>query len=155
MKFDQMTPEQQEAFRDAFLTIISVKSQEEQRYTEQFFRLLVLGNGTGVVLLATFMGALVHNNGAVGSLRTPLIIFSIGAILAALVYVPLMLVANQASIAIFQQITEFFLNKKDVETIEGYGFNKRGSVVVFSLLISSLLAFVIASVFCIRILGRL
>jgi hypothetical protein len=155
MKFSQMTEEQQDAIRETFLTVISVRSQEEQRYTEQFFLLLVLGNGTGVFLLATFMGALVTTNKAVGSLRVPLILFSIGAFLAAFVYVPLTAVANQATVNAFQQITDFFLDKKELEAIQPYGFNRRGLFIVWSLLLLSFLAFGVALIVCIRILGRL
>ena len=57
MKYKEMSKEQQEAFRSLFLNALSIKSQEEQQYTQQFFRLLVLGNGTGIVLLVSFIGA--------------------------------------------------------------------------------------------------
>lgn len=59
MKYKDMTDEQKEAFRGFFLMALTVKTQEEKAYTDQFFRLLMLGNGTGIALLATFMGALV------------------------------------------------------------------------------------------------
>ena len=73
----------------------------------------------GIVLLATFMGAVVRNNAQVSMLRTPLIMFFIGALLAALVYVPLSAVASQATTNVTTQVTELFLNKKEFEELQG------------------------------------
>jgi len=69
MKFKEMNDEQQEAFKSFFLMVLTVKTQEEQQYTQQFFRLLMLGNGTGIALLATFMGALVRNDQHITQLK--------------------------------------------------------------------------------------
>jgi uncharacterized membrane protein len=97
MKFKDMTDYQREAFRELFLTALAVRTTEEQQYTQQFYRLLMLGNGTGIALLATFMGALVSENKQVTQLRTPMIVFLVGACVASLVYLPLMSVANAAT----------------------------------------------------------
>ena len=155
MKFEEMDKPQQEAFRSLFITALTVRTQEEQQYTQQFYRLLMLGNGTGIALLATFMGALVRNNQQVIQLRTPMIVFLVGASVASLVYLPLMSVANAATNNITTQVTEFFLNKKEVETLQGYGLNPAGRIVVTLLLFASLVLFVIGVVMCIRILGRI
>jgi hypothetical protein len=153
MKFKDMNEYQQEAFRELFLTALTVRTQEEQQYSQQFYRLLMLGNGTGIALLATFIGALVRDNKQVTQLRTPMIVFLVGACVASLVYLPLMSVANAATNNITNQVTEFFLNKRDVETLQGYGLNLAGRIVVKFLLFASLTLFVIGV--CIRILGRL
>jgi hypothetical protein len=155
MKFEEMDEPQQEAFKSLFITALTVRTQEEQQYTQQFYRLLMLGNGTGIALLATFMGALVRNNQQVIQLRTPMIVFLVGASVASLVYLPLMSVANAATNNITTQVTEFFLNKKEVETLQGYGLNPAGRIVVTLLLFASLVLFVIGVVMCIRILGRI
>ncbi len=72
VKFQEMNEKQQDAIKQVILIALNVRSQEEQKYTHEFYRLLVLGNGMGMVLLATFMGAVVHNNGQVSMLKTPL-----------------------------------------------------------------------------------
>jgi hypothetical protein len=100
MKFGQMSAEQQEAFREALLTVMSVKSQEEHTPSSSS---------------ATFMGALVTTNRGTAGLRIPLILFAVGGFLAAFVYVPLMAVANQASLNAFQQITDFFWIRKSLK----------------------------------------
>jgi len=143
MKYKDMSKEQQDAFKGYFLMALTVKTQEEKAYTDQFFRLLMLANGTGIALLATFMGALIRNAQQVVQLKTPMVIFLIGACIAALVYVPLMAVANTATNVIATQVTDFFLNNKDLETIQGYGLSLRGRVVVMLLLLASLILFVI------------
>ena len=109
----------------------------------------------GIVLLATFMGAVVRNNAQVSMLRTPLIMFFIGALLAALVYVPLSAVASQATTNVTTQVTELFLNKKEFEELQGYGLNCAGRVVVNILLLSSLIMFGMGVYKCISVLGRL
>jgi hypothetical protein len=52
-------------------------------------------------------------------------------------------------------VSEFFLNKKELETIQGYGLNVAGRIVVSFLLFASLVLFVVGVVLVIRILGRL
>lgn len=155
MKYTEMSDEQQEAFRGFFLMVLSTKSQEEKAYTDQFFNLLVIANGTGIALLATFMGALVKNAQQIVQLRTPMIIFLVGAFLAALVYLPLMSVANAATNNISTQVTDFFLDKKDLETIQTFGLNCAGRIIVSLLLLTSLLLFVVGVAMCIRILSRI
>ena len=113
----------------------------------------MLGNGTGIALLATFMGALVRNAQQIVQLKTPMIVFLIGAFIAASVYFPLMSVASAATNNITAQVTDFFLNKKDIETMQGYGLNRAGRAVVMLLLFASLVLFVIGVAMCIRILG--
>lgn len=155
MKFQEMDEKQKDAIKDVILIALNVRTQEEQKYTHESYRLLVLGNGMGIVLLATFMGAVVPNNGQVTMLKTPLIMFFIGALLAALVYVPLTAVASQATNNITNQVTEFFLNKKEFEELQGYGLNCAGRIVVNVLLLSSLVMFSWGVYKCIGVLGRL
>jgi len=115
----------------------------------------MLANGTGIALLATFMGALVRNAVEIVQLKTPMVIFLVGAFLAALVYLPLMSVANAATNNITSQVTDFFLNKKDIETMQGYSLNRAGRTVVMLLQVTSLILFVIGVATCIPILGRI
>lgn len=107
MKYKEMTDEQKEAFRGFLLMALTAKTQEEKAYTDQFFRLLMLGNGTGIALLATFTGALVRNAQQIVQLKTPMIVFLIGAFIAASVYFPLMSVANAATNNITAQSYRF------------------------------------------------
>lgn len=153
MKYEDMTQEQQEAFRGLLLNIVGIKSQEGQQYTQQFYRLLILGNGTGIVLLATFMGAVADQSAQLTPLVAPLIKFFIGAILAALVFFPLMGVANQATVHIGNQVNAFFLNQLDIEQFQGYGLNKLGRLIIYALLIGSLVAFSMGVYQCIGILS--
>lgn len=152
MKFQDMTREQQEAFSGLLLNIVSIKSQEEQQYTRQFFHLLILGNGVGIVLLATLMATMAGDAAQLIGLATPLIKFFVGAILAALVFFPLMAVSNQATVYIGGQVTRFFMNEIDIEEFRGYGLNKLERLVINVLLVSSLLAFSLGVYECIVVL---
>jgi len=143
MKFKEMNDSQQDAIKEVLLIGLNVRTQDERKYTYEFYRLLALGNGMGIVLLGTFMGAVIDKSGQVSMLRTPLILFCIGALLAALVYVPLFSVANAATVNVTEQVTEFFLNRKEFETIRGFDLNCAGRVVVLVLLFSSLTMFAV------------
>ncbi len=152
MKFQDMTREQQEAFSGLLLNIVSIKSQEEQQFTQQFFRLLILGNGMGIVLLATFMATMSGDSAQLLGLATPLLKFFVGAILAALVFFPLMAVSNQATIYIGGQVTKFFLNEIDIEEFRAYGLNKLERLAINVLLVGSLVAFSLGVYECIGVL---
>jgi hypothetical protein len=155
MKYKEMSDEQKEAFRGFLLMALTVRTQEEKQYTDQFLRLLMLANGTGIALLASFMGALIRNTQQIVQLKTPMIIFLVGTFVGALVYLPMMSVAADATTNITTQVTDFFLNKKEIETMQGYGLNRAGRVVVRLLLFASLVLFVVGVAMCIRILGRI
>jgi len=94
MKYSDMSEAQKAAFRDILGTIINIKSQEEQKYIHDGYRLLVLGNGAGIAILAAFMGSLASHGNKISGLIIPLTLFTIGVVLAALTYVPLIAVSN-------------------------------------------------------------
>lgn len=150
MKFKELSSDQRQAYQALLINIVEVKQQEEAMYAQQFYKLLVLGNGAGIVLLATFMGAVTSNAHIIKALLSPLILFSFGAVLAAAIYFPLMGVANQATQHTLRQVNEFFQNKLDLDQIQGYGFNKKGIFVLWSLNISSLVCFSIGLYLCVE-----
>ncbi len=142
MKYKDMDQTQKEAYKDILLHMINIKSQEEQEYSRQYLRFLTLGNGSGILLLSAFMGSMAENSTLIATLVDPLIKFSIGAILSALMYFPFMVVSNQATISITNQVDLFFRNEMNIEDIQGYGFSKLGILIVWLLKISSFLALI-------------
>ncbi|OGW43752.1 MAG: hypothetical protein A2Y66_00040 [Nitrospirae bacterium RBG_13_41_22] len=130
MKYSDMSEAQKAAFRDILGTIIKIKSQEEQKYIHDGYRLLVLGNGAGTAILATFMGSLASHGSKISGLIIPLTLFTIGVVLAALTYVPLIAVSNQATINVTNQITDFFWIKKMLKRCKDMVLQKGG--VLFS-----------------------
>lgn len=152
MKYKDMDDKQQKAFCGLLLNVVSIKSQEEQQYTQQFFRLLIIANGAGIALLTTFMGAVAGNDSQLAELVSPLITFLFGAISASLVFFPLVAVSNQATVRITNQVQEFFLNNLDVTEFQGYGFSRIGRLIVFILLFLSIVAFGFGVYQCIEIL---
>lgn len=150
-----MSEAQQAAFRDFLGTVINIKSQEEQKYIHDGYRLLVLGNGAGIAILATFMGSLASHGNKISGLIVPLTLFTMGVVLAALTYVPLIAVSNQATVNVTNQVTEFFLNKKDVEALQGYGFTKKGRLILAILLVGSFIMFCVGTYMCLSLLNGL
>lgn len=155
MKYNEMDDSQQAAFRDFLMQSVDRRINEETEYTNQLYRLLVLGNGTGIVLLATFMGSIAAEGRSISPLVPPLWKFFIGAVLAACIYFPLMAVASQATLSIANQVVAFFKNELDVEDLQGYGLNKLGRMIVLLLAISSLLLFGVGVYQCMAILSKL
>jgi hypothetical protein len=92
--FRDLDPNQKEAVRELLLRGIDRRIREDIEYTNQIFRLLIVGNGAGVALLATFMGAVAANGHPVSALVTPLWKFFLGCISAAFIYWPLVAVAS-------------------------------------------------------------
>jgi len=152
VKFKEMDKDQKDAYKNILLHMIQIKSQEEQEFGRQFLRLLTLGNGSGILLLSTFMGAISSNSENISALVDPLIKFSVGAILAALMYFPFLAVSHQATASIVNQVDQFLRNQISIDDIRGYGLSKKGRVVVFVLQVSSLIAFVWGLYECVIIL---
>lgn len=139
--FKDLDPAQQEAFRELVLRAVDKRIREEMHYTNQVFRLLVFGNGAGVALLATFMGAVAATGNPVGELVTPLWKFFFGSVSAALIYGPLFAVAGQATNHMGEMASKFILNEIEIESMQGYSLNRRGRLVVGFLALVSLLFF--------------
>lgn len=72
MKFSELSPEQKTAYQELFAAAYQTRIQDQHQYTQTGFRLLILGNGAGIALLATFMGAVAGESGEFGQLIAPL-----------------------------------------------------------------------------------
>lgn len=153
-KFKDFDDNQKDALKDLLLIAIERKIKEEIELTNQIFRLLILGNGAGIALLATFMGAIAATENPISELVSPLWKFLIGAVLAALIYAPLFAVASQATIHVSNQVLEFLQNKIDLETIEGWGLSQTGLKLVRLLALLSLISFFWGVYQCISILEK-
>ena len=154
MKYQDMDVSQKDAFRELCMLFVERRIREDVEFTNQFFRLLVLGNGAGIAILATFMGAIAGKGHTVALLVAPLWKFFLGSVFAASIYFPLMLVAIQATIVVSNQIIEFFQNQRDSAEITGYGLNRFGKFVVFTLAFLSLVMFITGVHQCISILSK-
>lgn len=136
-----MDQDQKEAYKSILLQIINVKTQEEQEYGRQFLRLLTLGNGSGIVILSAFMGSIAEKSQFIAYFSAPLMKFSIGLVLSAITYIPLLAVSNQATKHYASQIDQFFRNIIDIESFQSYGFSKLGKNLVILLQLGSLVFF--------------
>lgn len=141
MKYKDMDQNQKEAYQSILLHIINVKTQEEQEYGRQFLRLLTLGNGSGIVILSAFMGSIADKSEFIAYFTAPLMKFSIGLVLSAITYIPLLAVSNQATIHFTNQVDKFFRNTLDIESFQSYGFSNMGRNLVILLQLGSLAFF--------------
>ena len=152
MKFKELDSEQKTAFTQFFCNIQNIKTQEEQNIVNQFYRLLIVGNGAGILLLSTFMGALTANGRPIAQLLSPLLKFLIGAALATFILFFAMGIASQAVVHMERQIKEIFHNVLDVENYQGYGFSKGGMRILRAIILGSLTMFIWGVVQCVLIL---
>lgn len=153
-KFKEFDNNQKSAFKELLFIIIERRIKEEIEYTSHVFKFLVLGNGTGIALLATFMGGIAATGNPISELVSPLWKFLIGATLAAFIYVPLFAVASQATIHTVDQVSDFLQSKLDFEDIKGWSLNKKGLLVVQVLASASLILFFWGVYQCISILEK-
>lgn len=153
--FRDLDADQKDAFKELVLRAIDRRVREEIEYTNQVNRLLLLGNGAGVAILVTFMGSVASHGNPLAEFAAPLWKFFIGCVLAALIYLPTLAVASQATFHIEKQAMSFFQNEIDLDTLRGYGFNRFGQWVISSLSLASLLFFSWGVYQCIQILKSL
>lgn len=153
--FKDLDDSQKDAIKELVIRGIDRRIHEETEYTSQIFRLLILGNGAGVVLLTTFMGAVAAAGNPIASLVTPLWKFFLGSVSAALIYAPLMAVASNATKHSANQAIAFFKNELEIESLQGYGLNKLGILIVRILVLVSFLFFAWGVYQCIQILHSL
>lgn len=153
-KFQDFDDNQKGALKDLLLIAIERKIKEEIELTNQIFKLLILGNGAGIALLAAFIGAIAATGHPISELVSPLWKFLFGAVFAALIYAPLFAVASQATIHVSNQVVEFLQNKKDLEDMQSWGLSQTGLIFVRLLALSSLITFFWGVYQCISILER-
>jgi hypothetical protein len=126
--------------------VAEIKSAESQEISRAGLQLLVIGNGAGILVLATFMGVIVQKGDSLSDLISSLIAFLVGATSGALMYVPLIAVASDAASHLGTTIEKFFNDQIELEELQGYSLNKRGKLVVNGLLLLSILCFVVGVV---------
>jgi hypothetical protein len=146
MKFSEITDRKAEALKSLYLTILSIKVQEEQELTRSGMKYLLFGNTGGIALLTTFFARLSEHNLSASAFKSSLVLYVLGAFLAAFIYLPLIGVASNASSHYGDIIEKFFRDELNLENMQGYGFTPRGRIIVLSLLGSSITSFAIATI---------
>jgi hypothetical protein len=154
-KFKEFDDDQRGALKEFLLCALDRRVKEDMENTNHAYKLLALGNGAGIALLASFIGVVAGRGQEVGDLVAPLWKFLLGCVLAALIYAPLMAVASQAVTHQANQAIQFIRNEIDLEQMQGWGLSKRGRLVVSILALSSLALFIAGVVQCIWILNSL
>ncbi len=149
MKFSQLDARNAEAIAGFYIKIAEITAAQSQQLAQDGLRLLVLGNGAGVAILATFLGGIIQNGKPVDDLLVPLIWFLIGVVFAALVYLPLIVVASDTAKHIGEGIEKFFKDEVNLEELQGYGLTKRGVFLVNTFLLLSIICFVVGIILCI------
>ncbi len=120
MKYSEMNDDQKEAFREYYMLVLQTRIAEGQKYSDQVLRFLILGNGAGILLLATFMGTLAGNNKNFSMMVNPLMGFVLGLLFASLVFIPLLYIANKSANKISNQSIDFFFNQSDTCNLRDY-----------------------------------
>jgi hypothetical protein len=154
-KFRELDSDQKAMAKEMLMRAIDRRVKEDIEYTNHVYRLLVLGNGAGIVLLASFIGVIAGKGQSVTELVPPLWKFLLGCILAALIYAPHMAVATQAVNHAAAQTLQFLKNEIELESIQGWVLNKRGQRVVALLALLSFALFVVGVLQCIYLLSSL
>ncbi|MCP4367010.1 MAG: hypothetical protein GY797_02680 [Deltaproteobacteria bacterium] len=141
MKYSEMDKDQKEAIRERLTLALRAKVTEEKKYSDQVLRFLNLGNGAGILLLMAFMGALAGNDKDFSMIMIPLGMFFFGLLSAALVFVPLVIIANKATVKFSNKIEEFFLDQNDTCNLTDYRMKTFARIVIMGLFIFSAIMF--------------
>ena len=153
--FDNLDEEQKDAIKGIYLSAFERRMEDERFYINQLYRLLVLGSGAGIALLVAFMGGMLSNGNSIKLLVPALWKFFIGAVSATSIYILLGLVASDAVNHIEKELKDFFLNKKEIENIQGYGLSGIGRIVLLILAVMSLTFFIWGVFQCAGVLDKL
>lgn len=151
-KFSEFDEQQKEILKEILLIELENKMKEDREYIGHIIRFLILGNGSGIILLATFMGAIAASGHPISQLVSPLWKFLFGAIIGVLIYGPLAIVANQAVTFHAEQAIKFIKNEIEFEEKQNWGLSNRGIIYVRFFMFLSLILFLWGVFNCIFIL---
>lgn len=140
--YKDMEADQRAAVRDLLLKGVDQRIKEESHYTTELYRFLTLANAAGLALLASFVNGIASRGASLAPLVGPFWAFLIGAMLSVLILVPLTGVASQATAHSGNQFMAFVLNQTLTENLIGYGFNRRGRIIVSAMALASMALFV-------------
>lgn len=142
VQFSELDTDQRTAIQITLNTALAEKIKQSNILLTSGLRFLIIGNGAAIVVLGAFLGG-IYEGPLFNELIPSLVLFVIGACVSALSYIPLILVSAAGINHLSNEIFNFFLDKKRLNEITGYGFNKIGQIVFSSILLISLLAFMI------------
>lgn len=146
MKFSQIPERNAEALRTFYLTVAETTASESQRYSHEGLRLLLVGNGAGIAVIASLSSGYLAAGGKFGELAAPVIAFLIGTLLAGLAYIPLIAVSGNAASHIGRALEAFFQDQYEVEELQSWGFTKGGRILLLSLFAAALLSFLVGMI---------
>lgn len=154
MKYSEMKDRQAQALTALYLSIVSVRTREDHEFSAAGLRLLVVGNSGGIALLGSFMVSMANRGAGYRVYVPPLTCFVVGAVLAALTYIPLIIVAGEAARHFGATMEKFFQDQLPSEQLQNYGFSSRGRRIALTLLTLSILCFFSATVWTLTLLLR-
>lgn len=153
--YHDMETDQRAAVRDLLLKGVDQRIKEESHYTTELYRFLTLANAAGLALLGSFVNGIASRGQSLAPLVGPFWAFLIGAMLSVLILLPLTAVANQATVHSGNQFIAFVLNQTPTENLIGYGFSKRGRLVVTAMALASMVLFVCGVVLSLSVIQAL
>ncbi|MGZ0018734.1 hypothetical protein [Nitrosomonas sp. wSCUT-2] len=154
-KFNEFDDQKKEILKEIMILELENKVKDDREYIGHIMRFLIISNGSGIILLATFMGAIAASGHPISQLVSPLWKFLFGAIIGSLIYGILAIVANQALNFHSEQAIRFIKNEIDLEEKQNWGLTKRGIISCWVLMSISFILFLWGVYNCISILSSL
>lgn len=125
MKFSQLSDQQAHALSQFYMLIVQTTVNDSQEYVRHGSRQLALGNGAGVLILTTFMAAIVQKGDSLSYLLVPLLLFIIGTVSASWLNFPFIRFMGESSKHFAVSTELFFRDKIDIEELVGYEFTSK------------------------------
>lgn len=151
-KFNEFDESQKEVLKEFLILELGNKIKDDREYIGHIFRFLIYGNGSGIILLATFMGAIAANGHPISQLVSPLWKFLFGSISGALIYATLATLASQAIVFHYEQAIQFLKNEIEFEDKKSWVLTNRGITFVQITMLCSAIFFIWGVIDCISIL---
>lgn len=154
-KFSQLHADQKDAMTQFLAIGLGRLINDQMEHTNQAHKLLVLGNGAGIALLASFMGVILSNKQPIDDLVAPLGVFLLGTIFAAIIHAQLSVFMHGSVTFHFTQAQDFLLDRVDLEGFKNWVPNRTNKFIGAALPLASFLCFIIATGRCVYILAKL
>ena len=116
--------------KDYYLQMLGFYKQEEMFFIQNFYRMLILANGSAIFLLCAYLGTLVGAGKPADGFVFPIFLFLVGLLAAAFIIQYTLKVVAVSRLKITEQIVKIFKDDLDIDDFQPWGFSQSGLVVI-------------------------
>ena len=140
MKYSEMDEYKRDAIKEYLLQTAGFYKQEEIWFMQKFYQLFIIANGSGIIILTTYMGALASGGNSITHFILPLSSFIFGALFGGVMIWYALNVVCVSLTKIREQTLKIFQDELDFKEYDGWGFTRKGLILmgIFQLISAAL-----------------